>query len=168
MFYDSLYIRRRLKWSHSSLDLVNTLIHRCLHYFLSPFKDPSVPLLESPYLKPPTCYRRLSYPPDTATTFYGLTKLAISTALHIATFAVALVALYKATRPPPEEPAVCHHCALYCSIHHSLRPKITHIQGELDNYWSPSHTPLIVTPTYESPPRLPQPDFHTSFFPTWC
>ena len=59
MFYDSLYIRRRLKWSHSSLDLVNTLIHRRLHYFLSPFKDPSVPLLELPYLKPPTHYIRL-------------------------------------------------------------------------------------------------------------
>ena len=44
MFYDSLYIRRRLEWSRSSLDLVNTLIHRRLPYFLSPFKDPSVTL----------------------------------------------------------------------------------------------------------------------------
>ena len=44
MFYDSLYIRRRLEWSRSSLDLVNTLIHHRLHYFLSPFKDPSVTL----------------------------------------------------------------------------------------------------------------------------
>ena len=42
MFYDSLYIRQRLEWSHSSLDLVHTLIHRCLPHFLSPFKDPSV------------------------------------------------------------------------------------------------------------------------------
>ena len=125
------------------------------------------PLLASPYLKQPPCYRRSSLYNRYCDYLLCLMKLAPLT-LHITTFTVVLYTLYKVTHPPPEEPAVCHTCALYCVVNHQLHIKHIGIQGKLDNYWSPGHTPsLACTPDFEGPPRLPQPHTHTLYFLSW-